>query len=133
MRGAGERRHRDVAMSDFRGEGVTGMLRCRTLVGEASQGRREVGLSWERRHRDVAMSDFRGRAVTGTHRARVTGPPRGASGARRAGGRTFMTIVSGSLHTSAGSLTKMPGTSHFPALRGPFRAEIRGPGTRCVD
>ena len=42
-----------------------------------------------------------------------------------------MTIVSGRLHTSAPSVTGMPGTSHFPAPVGPFRAGIEGPITRC--
>jgi len=47
------------------------------------------------------------------------------------GGRTSVTIVSGRFHTSARSVTVMPGTSHFPALRGSFRAGIEGPITRC--
>ena len=72
-------------------------------------------LSWERRHRDVAKSDFREEGDTGT-----------------GGGRTSVTIRSRSFHTSARSLTKMPGTSHFPALEGPFRAGIEGSETRCV-
>jgi len=46
-------------------------------------------------------------------------------------GRTSVTIVSGSFHTSARSVTKMPGTSHFPACCGPFPAGNRGPETRC--
>ena len=54
---------------------------------------------------DGAKSDLRDGGVTGT-----------------GGGRTSVTIVSESFHTSAGSSTKMPGTSHFPALGGPFRA-----------
>ena len=70
-------------------------------------------LGW-RRHRDVTESDFRGRGVTGT-----------------GGGRSSVTGMSGSFHTSAGSVTEMPGTSHFPALQGPFRPGIEGPGTRC--
>ena len=84
------------------------------FVGEASQGRRDVGLPWERRHRDVAMSDSREGGVTGT-----------------GGGRTSVTIPSGRVHTSALSVTEMPGTSHFPAPGGPFRAQIGGPETRC--
>ena len=75
-----------------------------------SPGREAFVKSW---HRDVAKSDFRGRGVTGT-----------------GGGRTYVTIRSESLHTSAGSVTEMPGTSHFPAPGGPFRAWIGGPGTR---
>jgi|GEM_PF-5745522 len=43
-----------------------------------------------------------------------------------------MTIASGRFHTPAPSVTEMPGTSHFPALKGPFRAWIQGPMTRCV-
>jgi len=83
-------------------------------VGEAAQGRRDVGLPWERRHRDGAMSDSREGGVTGT-----------------GGGRTSVTIPSGRVHTSALSVTEMPGTSHFPAPGGPFRAQIGGPETRC--
>jgi len=60
------------------------------------------------------MSDFRDGGGTGT-----------------GGGRTSVTIGSESFHTSARSVTKMPGTSHFPAPGGPFPAGIEGSGTRC--
>ena len=66
-----------------------------------------------RRHRDGANSDFREGGLTGT-----------------GGGRTSVTIGSERFHTSAGPVTKMPGTSHLPALGGPFRAGIEGPERR---
>jgi len=75
-----------------------------------------VRLPWERRHRDGRRSDFREGGVTGT-----------------GGGRTSVTIVPVRSHTSARSVTKMPGTSHFPAPGGPFRAGFEGSETRCAD